>query len=99
LPIVALTARAIKGDRELCLAAGMDAYVSKPIKREELLAAIEQALAGSRPVTAAGTKGGGADGSTAPFDEEELHSRFEGNTELVRELMEIFDGESRQRLD
>jgi two-component system sensor histidine kinase/response regulator len=44
IPIVAMTAHAIKGDRERCLAAGMDAYVSKPIRPEELYATIENAL-------------------------------------------------------
>jgi PAS domain S-box-containing protein len=40
LPILALTARALKGDRERCLEAGMDGYVSKPIRQDELYRAI-----------------------------------------------------------
>jgi two-component system, sensor histidine kinase and response regulator len=44
LPIVAMTAHAMKGDREECLAAGMDAYVAKPIRRSELEQVIEEVL-------------------------------------------------------
>jgi PAS domain S-box-containing protein len=44
LPIVALTAQAIKGDQERCLAAGMDAYVSKPIEPAELYKVIRQLM-------------------------------------------------------
>jgi CheY-like chemotaxis protein len=44
LPIVALTANAMKGDVEACLAAGMDDYVAKPFTQEQLVAAIERRL-------------------------------------------------------
>ena len=47
IPIVAMTARAMSGDRERCITAGMDDYVSKPINLEELSAAIGRAMSGS----------------------------------------------------
>jgi CheY-like chemotaxis protein/HPt (histidine-containing phosphotransfer) domain-containing protein len=62
LPIIALTANAIKGDRELCLDAGMDEYVSKPVSPDQLIAAIHSVLSEEPP----SPRGQAAQDSAAP---------------------------------
>jgi CheY-like chemotaxis protein len=42
IPIIAVTARAMQGDRDLTLAAGMDGYISKPYEAEDILATIQK---------------------------------------------------------
>jgi two-component system sensor histidine kinase/response regulator len=49
LPIIALTALAMQGDQDRCVASGMDGYVSKPIKLEELFSVIEKVVSGLNP--------------------------------------------------
>lgn len=56
MPIIAMTAHALKGDEERCISAGMDAYVAKPIRTHELFATIESVL---------GTNGGTQSGMEA----------------------------------
>ena len=63
--IIAMTANAMQGDREVCVAAGMDDYVAKPIRVEELVAALER----SRPAGDAGDRRAtGAADAEAPID-------------------------------
>ena len=44
IPVIAMTARAMKGDQEICMAAGMDDYVTKPITIETLAAVLKKWL-------------------------------------------------------
>ncbi|MBI5502055.1 MAG: response regulator [Deltaproteobacteria bacterium] len=89
LPIVAMTAHAMKGDRERCLEAGMDAYVSKPVKAPELLAVIESYFPTAPAAPAAGAEPAPAPASCV-FDRAMLLEQAGGDVELAREIAELF---------
>ena len=86
LPIVAMTARAMKGDRERCLAAGMDGYVAKPIQVEDLLDAIEN-VGGATRVGEETTAKIEVDQA---LDTKKVLELMEGDAELLKEMVALF---------
>ncbi|HYJ04261.1 MAG TPA: response regulator [Chthoniobacterales bacterium] len=82
--IVAMTAHAMAGDRERCLAAGMDDYVSKPLRKEDLLRALR-----GRGTAHAGD-GESESTPTLLYSREQLISQLDGDEELLSEIVSIF---------
>jgi len=90
LAIIALTANAMKGDRERCFEAGMDGYITKPFQAQELLAAIEGLtptgvdLVESVPA---------APGANEVFDHRAALARVDDDVELLAEIVGLFLGD------
>jgi two-component system sensor histidine kinase/response regulator len=93
IPILAMTAHAMKGDRERCLGAGMDDYVSKPIEPQELLDAIKKwvrADADEQEGTEAGVRQQSRVCDPIVNIEAVLQNRFDGDIDFFAEMLREF---------
>jgi PAS domain S-box-containing protein len=87
IPIIALTAYAMREDRDRCVRAGMDDYVSKPVRADELLATIEKVASrfSLEPRLSPSTE------TSAPvIDEQALMAGVRGDEKLLHELIDLF---------
>ena len=95
IPIIAMTAHALKGDREKCLAAGMDDYLSKPARLSEIQQALHRVVMTRVPArSATGNPSSTASASDmALWDRAAALDRLGGDESLLNELIDVFFSE------
>jgi two-component system sensor histidine kinase/response regulator len=95
IPIIAMTAHAMKGDRERCMEAGMDGYIAKPIRAKDLYETIETMAEG---VCESRSKEDEITEAKEIIDRDQLLKQIGGNAESLKEIVELFVVESENLL-
>jgi len=88
--IVAMTANAMKGDRESCLAAGMDEYMTKPVSQKKIAAMLRHCLVDVQDVVEPGAALVNREKHAAHINLEQLQDLFGDNNEAICEILELF---------